>query len=81
MAHLRRISHPAAGLHAVESSVLRAVRYLPARRVLEVTFRSGRIYRYFDVPRNVYEKLLAAPSIGSYFNKTIRPNYRMESLR
>jgi KTSC domain len=88
MAQLRRISIAPRRLPAawtkrqpVQSSVLRAVRYHPSRHILEVQFLSGRVYRYFDLPHDVYEKLLAAPSIGAYFNKMIRPRYRMEPVR
>lgn len=67
-------------LQRVVSSVLSAVGYEPKRKILEVEFRSGRLYQYFDVPPNVYEQLLAAPSLGSYFNKAIRPHYRAEMV-
>ena len=62
----------------VQSSVLSAVHFDLDRHILEVRFRSGRLYHYFDVPQDIYDALLAAPSLGSYFNKVIRPRFRCE---
>jgi len=65
-------------LHQVESSVIAAVGYDDEQRVLEVRFHTGRIYHYFDVPRSSFEKLLAASSVGQYFNRVIRIRFRSE---
>ncbi len=63
--------------HRVQSSVIASVAYDDATRVLEVKFRSGRLYSYFEVPPHVVAELLTADSAGRYFNEQIRPNYRM----
>jgi hypothetical protein len=34
---------------------------------VDVRFHSGKIYRYFDFPPDLYEELLAADSKGTYF--------------
>ena len=60
----------------VKSSVILAAGYDPRSRVLEVEFHSGRIYQYFDVPRRVYETLLASDSVGKYFNEVVKTNHR-----
>jgi len=65
-------------LHQVNSSVLAAAGYDPDRRVLEARFCSGRIYHYFEVPENVFQKLLRAKSVGQYFNRSVKPHYRAE---
>lgn len=65
-------------VQSVESSVLAAIGYDRKEHVLEATFRTGRVYRYFDVPAAVYKGLLNAPSVGSYFNRNIRDKYRAE---
>jgi lysyl-tRNA synthetase class 2 len=44
--------------------------------VLEVEFRTGRVYRYFLVPAAAYASLLRADSIGDTFNREIRNRYR-----
>jgi len=64
---------------AVDSSLLSAVRYSPDA-VLELKFRTGTIYRYFNVPHLVFEELLAAESLGAYFNRHIRPRFPYKQL-
>lgn len=64
-------------MHAftVESTTLAAIAYNPDRKLLELTFRTHSIYRYFDVPSETFEGLLQAPSKGSYFNRHIRSRF------
>ena len=42
---------------------------------LTLTFASGLSYTYPDVPKSVYDGLLAAGSAGSYYNSVIKPQY------
>ncbi len=65
----------------VESSVLASAGYDAKARVLEIEFRSGAIYRYLDVPGEVYRGLFAAESKGNYFGKSIRDKFRCERVR
>lgn len=60
----------------VESSTIDSVGY--EGNVLEVRFRSGRVYRYFGVPSRVHTELLDADSKGRFFNGEIRDAYRFE---
>lgn len=60
---------------AVASSNIRSVGYDEARRVLEVEFNQGRIYDYAEVPRDVYEALIHAASVGRYFAENIKGRY------
>jgi len=60
----------------VESSTLATVGYDESGELLELKFRSHAVYRYFAVPAGVHEALLGATSKGSYFNRTIRGQYR-----
>ena len=57
---------------SVSSSLLESVGYDPEEDVLEVELESGAIYQYRDVPEETYEELLAADSLGRYFNHHIR---------
>jgi len=59
----------------VDSSAIASLGYDPARETLEVEFRSGNVYRFFDVPEEVYKDLLAARSKGRYFGSFIRGRY------
>ncbi|MFN3762814.1 MAG: KTSC domain-containing protein, partial [Anaerolineae bacterium] len=45
-------------------------------RTLEIEFHSGGIYQYYDVPPEIYQELLNAPSLGKYFHAKIRNTYR-----
>jgi hypothetical protein len=60
------------------STVIAAFRYLASRRELEVTFRSGRVYAYQDVPPQIAQAMKAAFSKGEFFNAEIRDRYRFE---
>ena len=62
-------------LASVDSSSIAAIGYNAAERALWVQFVSGRIYRYDDVPKAVYEAFLRAESKGRYFNGAIRDRY------
>lgn len=42
---------------------------------LEIVFRAGGVYRYQNVPENVYHALMAAPSHGTFFQKNIKNQY------
>jgi hypothetical protein len=59
----------------VESSVIKSVGYDRKTNVLEVEFRTGRIYQYLLVPQSVYRELMRSDSIGKYFNAEIRGSY------
>jgi hypothetical protein len=65
---------------AVESTTLATVAYENAGRVLQLEFRSGSLYRYFDVPEEVYEGLLRASSKGRYFNEQIRDRFQHDRV-
>lgn len=62
------------------SSVIRAFAYDRASSALDVTFVSGRRYRYFLVPAYVAMGLSEAFSKGRYFNARIRDRFPCEEL-
>ncbi|HEY4124473.1 MAG TPA: KTSC domain-containing protein [Rhizomicrobium sp.] len=60
----------------LDSSALTAVHYDDAHARLRATFReTGKTYIYENVPRAVYDALLAAESAGAFFNANIRDSY------
>jgi hypothetical protein len=65
----------------LESSVLRAVRYSQQQQLFDLEFRSGAIYRYFQVPLHHYNALLVADSHGQYFNHHILDRFPVELIR
>ena len=60
---------------AVSSSNIRSVGYETTTQTLEIEFHGGRIYRYSGVAYEVYQSLMSAASIGSYFYAHIRDQY------
>ena len=63
-------------LEPVSSSNLAEVGYHPPTQTLEVRFKSGRRYQYFDVPERIYDGLKTAGSPGGYLNHEVKGNYR-----
>jgi hypothetical protein len=57
------------------SSSLKAARYQDQCALLDLEFQSGEIYRYHDIPVQVYHELLQAESKGRYFNQHIRNHF------
>jgi hypothetical protein len=65
---------PGAGRISVQSSLLASIGY-SIHATLDVELRSGALYRYFAVPRAVFDGLMAAESKGAYFNFNIRNRF------
>ena len=64
----------------LDSSVLSAAAYRPAKRTLYLRFHSGERYRYFNFPPQNYRDFLAANSKGQYFSRNIRNRFPYEHL-
>lgn len=62
----------------VSSSNLVSVGYDESSSTLEVEFKGGAVYQYFNVPLFEYERLMAAPSHGVYFSANIKDKYAFE---
>ncbi len=45
---------------------------------LDVEFRSGRTYRYLNVPASIWRGFQRATSFGEYLNRVIKPRYTYE---
>jgi hypothetical protein len=56
----------------MQSSVIVSADYDEAEATLDITFTSGKTYRYFDVPGDVYAALMDAESKGMFFNENIK---------
>jgi hypothetical protein len=48
---------------------------------LDVTFVSGNTFRFYGVPHDVYQGLIRAPSIGTYFVRNVRDHYPYRERR
>lgn len=64
----------------VSSSSVASVGYDPNTMTLEVEFKNGSVYQYFDVPEAVYQELMIADSVGRYLNENIKNSYRYTKL-
>jgi hypothetical protein len=67
--------------NTVNSTNLTSVGYNRESRVLEVEFHAGSVYRYRDVPPQVFEALIRAESKGRYFTRQIRGRYEFRRLQ
>ena len=47
---------------------------------LDIAFRHGGLYRYFDVSRRTYRALMHAESKGQFFTGQIRGHYRFRKI-
>lgn len=66
---------------AVVSSNLSEVGYDPATSILEIAFKGGGVYQYFAVPSSIHEGLMAAPSVGRYFDLNVKKaGYAMQKV-
>ncbi len=57
---------------SVSSSTVGSVGYDNESKILEIKFKSGSTYQYFDVPQSVYEGLMNAESHGKYFDINVK---------
>lgn len=59
----------------VASANLQSVGYDAHHQTLEVEFRNGAIYQYYNLPQFMYERLMEASSKGQFFNAQIRNRF------
>ena len=64
----------------VESTSLLTVSYCSIHSLLDVEFRDGAFYRFFAVPEERVQRLLAAPSKGAFFNAQIRNHFFFQRI-
>lgn len=63
-------------MHYVDSSNVEAIGYDNDAQDLHVQFLSGGYYVYHDVPSEIFDEFLAAPSKGSFLNRVIKGVYQ-----
>jgi XTP/dITP diphosphohydrolase len=64
----------------VDSSDVVAIGYDAKERILEIEFQEGRIYRYLEVPQDIYDHFVKADSYGGYFNSYINGYFRYRKV-
>jgi hypothetical protein len=60
-------------MHLVDSTLLHSIGYEDGK--LYVNFLKGGLYSYDDVPREVFDDFMAAPSAGKFFLTKIKNQY------
>jgi hypothetical protein len=65
----------------VQSTAIAKVGYSKRRRILEIEFVNGAIYRYVDVPPAAYRDLMSAESKARFYDLNIKGHYRSVLIR
>ena len=64
----------------VDSSNIEAVGYDEDSSLLVIEFKSGAVYEYEAVPKEVYEELMDAESVGKTFNRLVKTAYAFNKV-
>jgi hypothetical protein len=65
---------------SVDSSSVESIGYDEDSLTLQVEFKNGGMYQYFDVPEDVFVGLRDAESVGRYLVNTIKGTYRFSKV-
>jgi hypothetical protein len=52
------------------------VGYDEESETLEVEFKNGTLYQYFDVPKSIFIGLIGADSVGGYLAENVKGVFR-----
>lgn len=68
-----------------KSGTIHRVEYFEKEKILEIEFRSGNIYRYYDVPPRLWKVFQlyveVEGSAGAFFNEYIKNQFTSEKIR
>lgn len=66
------------------STNIERFRYDPYSLILEIEFKKGAVYQYFDVPNSIYEafksQVNSGGSAGQFFNTNIKGCFRYAKI-
>jgi hypothetical protein len=65
----------------VVSRAIRSIGYDAQTRILELEFTNESVYRYLDVPEDVYTRFMQPGSKGKFFNAFIVEKYDFVRVR
>lgn len=65
---------------AVASNHISSTRYDASSMTLYITFYNGASYKYYGVPKDLYEGMMRSPSHGVFFWENIRQRFPYELL-
>ena len=63
-----------------QSSNIQSIRYDPQRLTLEVAFKNGGTYEYFDVELHVVDEFKLSDTKGGFLAKRIKGHYRYSKV-
>lgn len=58
-----------------ESTSVAMTKHIPEENILEVEYRSGRVYHYKNFPAILFPDVIAAKSIGQFINKNVKGQF------
>ena len=64
----------------VHSSNISSIGYDKKESFLVIRFTNGSLYKYYNVPPNVYHELMKATSHGGYFHAEIKGKYEYTKI-
>jgi lysyl-tRNA synthetase class 2 len=75
----------AKAVFTTKSTTMHKVDYNEKGKHLDIEFRSGNVYRYYDVPARLYKvfelHVECEGSPGSFFNEYIKGRYTCEKIK
>jgi hypothetical protein len=63
------------------STVIRSFIHISQTNILRITFVTGTIYDYLDVPVETYEAMKASFAKGIFFNENIKGKYECVKVK
>lgn len=64
----------------VKSSNINSVGYDETKLILEVEFKWGGVYQYFNVPKAVHTRFITSESLGKYLHEHIKGVYSYKKV-
>jgi DNA-binding transcriptional MerR regulator len=69
----------------IKSSTIHKIEYFEQEKTLEIEFRSGNVYRYYNVPARLWKVfqlyIECEGSAGSFFNEYIKNQFNSEKIK
>ncbi|MFY8328714.1 KTSC domain-containing protein [Pseudoalteromonas sp. ZZD1] len=66
--------------HPVNSDAFSHIGYSTINKILDLKFEAGSVYRYYNIPILLWDKLYYSTSMGKVFNDNIRGQYPFDKL-
>ncbi|WP_017306380.1 lysine--tRNA ligase [Spirulina subsalsa] len=63
------------------SAAVKGFDYDEEKKILQIEFNNGSVYKYNDVPETVYQEMKTTPSVGQFFNSHIREVYGFDRVK